>query len=170
MSYAYKWVEPPWPDKELPREQLEDRIAQLIGSQNMCVLSTGGPFGPIASPIEYYADGLDIYMLPDPGTPKLAAMQRDPRISLAIHHPYHGWHTARGAQYFGQVEIIEPHAPGWDHGMKIFRWHEWMADLAMDPSKPFERQVAKIVPDRSLYTETWLWKQGYGAKQVWRQQ
>ena len=60
MSYAYKWVEPPWPDKALPREQLEDRIQQLIGSQNMCVLSTCGPNGPIASPIEYYADGLDI--------------------------------------------------------------------------------------------------------------
>ncbi|MCP4924552.1 MAG: pyridoxamine 5'-phosphate oxidase family protein, partial [Gammaproteobacteria bacterium] len=34
-------------------------------------------------------------------------------------------------------------------------------------SKPFERQVAKIVPDRIIYTESWLWKLGYGAKQVW---
>ncbi|MFW2405455.1 MAG: pyridoxamine 5'-phosphate oxidase family protein [Gammaproteobacteria bacterium] len=168
MSYAFPWVEPPWPEDELPREQLEDRIQQLISSLNMCVLATHGSNGPIASPIEYYAEGLDIYILPDPGTPKLRAMESDPRISYAVHHAYHGWHTARGAQVFGKAEIIEPHAPGWEHGMKVFRWHEWVTDLGMDASQPFERQVVKIVPDRILYTETWLWKLGFGAKQVWK--
>jgi hypothetical protein len=42
-----------------------------------------------------------------------------------------------------------------------------MSDLGMDTSQPFERQVVKIVPDRMLYTETWLWKLGFGAKQRW---
>lgn len=169
MSTAYRWVEPPWPTAELPRDQLEDRIQQLFGSTNMCVIATiGGKGQPIASPIEYYADGLDLYMLPDPGTPKLKALQRDPRLSVAIHGAYHGWHSARGAQVFGTATIIEPHAPGWDRGMQIFRWHEWMSDLAMDTSKPFERQVLKVVPDRILYTETWLWKLGFHAKQQWR--
>ena len=168
MSTAYPWVEPPWPDAELPRAQLEDRIQQLLGAHNMCVLATVDTRGrPMASPIEYYADGLDLYMLPDPGTPKLKAMQRDPQVCVAVHQSYHGWHSARGAQLFGEAQIIEPHAPGWDHGMKIFRWHEWMSDLGMDTSKPFERQVVKIVPYRILYTETWLWKQGYCAKQRW---
>jgi nitroimidazol reductase NimA-like FMN-containing flavoprotein (pyridoxamine 5'-phosphate oxidase superfamily) len=167
MSLAYPWVEPPWPDKLLPKDQLEDRIQQLLGSTNICVLATVGENGPIASPIEYWADGLDLYLLPDPGTPKLKAMQRDPRVSLAVHCPYHGWHSARGLQYFGTAEIIEPHAPGWDRGMQIFRWRPWMEDLGMDTSQPFDRQVARIVPDRILYTETWLWKQGYCAKQCW---
>ena len=31
-------------------------------------------------------------------------------------------------------------------------------------------QVVKIVPDKILYTETWLWKQGYHAKQRWQRQ
>ena len=168
MSTAYKWVEPPWPVKVLPRAQLEDRIEQLLGSTNMCVIATvGGSGQPIASPIEYYADGLNIYMLPDPGTPKLKAMQRDPRVSVAVHGAYHGWHSARGVQIFGRATIIEPHAPGWKHGMEIFRWHEWMSDLGMDARKPFERQVCKIVPEKILYTETWLWKLGYHAKQRW---
>ena len=112
MSTAYRWVEAPWPMTELPREQLEDRIQQLLGSTNMCVMATTGKNGPIASPIEYYADCLDLYMLPDPGTPKLKALQRDSRISVAVHGAYHGWHSARGAQLFGRAEIIEPHAPG----------------------------------------------------------
>ena len=122
----------------------------------------------MASPIEYYAGDLDLYMLPDRGTPKLTAMQRDPRISLSVHREYHGWHSGHSVQYFGHVEIIEPHAPGWDHAMKIFRWQPWMADLGKDTSKPFERQVAKVVPERIIYVESWLWKQGYSAKQIWR--
>ena len=70
-------------------------------------------------------------------------------------------------QIFGKAEIIEPHTEGWEHGMSIFRYHEWMTDLGMDASTPFERQVCKIVPYKMLYTETWLWKQGYHAKQRW---
>jgi len=168
MSYAYRWVEPPWPTKVLPRAELEDRIQQLLGSTNMGVLSTTGRNGqPIASPIEYYVDGLDLYMLPDPGTPKLNAMLRDPRVGFAVHGAYHGWHSARGAQIFGRAQLIEPHAPGWEHGMKVFRWHEWMSDLNLDTRKPFERQVCRIVPHKILYTETWLWKLGYHAKQRW---
>ncbi len=168
MSTAYPWVEPPWPDKALPRDQLEDRIQQLLGTTNMCVLATNQADGqPIASPIEYWADGLEMYMLPDPGTPKLKAMLRDSRVCVAVNGPYHGWHSARGAQLFGQAAIIEPHSPAWDRGMKIFRWYEWMHDLAMDTSQPFERQVLKVMPEKILYTETWLWKLGYGAKQTW---
>ena len=51
--------------------------------------------------------------------------------------------------------------------MEIFKWQPWMEDLGMDTSKPFERQVMKVVPDRILYTDVWLWKLGYHAKQVW---
>ena len=168
MRTAYPWVEPPWPDKALPRDQLEDRIEELLGSTNMCTLATVDHDGqPIASPIEYYVDGLTIYMLPDPGTPKLKAMQRDPRVCVAVHLPYHGWHSARGVQIFGRADIIEPHAEGWEHGMEVFRWHEWVRDLGMDPNKPFERQLARIVPEKMLYTDTWLWKLGYNAKQRW---
>jgi hypothetical protein len=35
----------------------------------------------------------------------------------------------------------------------------------MGASKPFERQVLKVVPERILYTEVWLFKLGYCAKQ-----
>jgi nitroimidazol reductase NimA-like FMN-containing flavoprotein (pyridoxamine 5'-phosphate oxidase superfamily) len=168
MSLAYPWVEPPWSQAPLPREQLEDRIQQLLAATNMCVMATVNAEGaPIASPIEYYADGFDLYMLPDPGTPKLKALQRNPRISVAVHAPYHGWHSGRGAQLFGRAQIIEPHAAGWERGMQIFRWHEWMRDLGMDASKPFERPVLKVVPERILYTEAWLFKLGFGAKQTW---
>ena len=63
MSVAYPWLEPPWPSKKMPREQLEDTLQKLLAQKNICVLATIGENGrPIASPIEYYADGLDLSM------------------------------------------------------------------------------------------------------------
>ena len=65
MSRAYPWCEPPWPEKELPRNELEDRIEELLGHVNTMVMATINKAGkPIASPIEYYADGLNLYWLP----------------------------------------------------------------------------------------------------------
>jgi len=74
MSYAFPWVEPPWPDKVLPHNKLEDRIAQVISSLNMCVLSTFGKNGPMASPIEYHAEGLEIFI---PARPRNTEAQGD---------------------------------------------------------------------------------------------
>ena len=118
MSYAYPWVEGPYPDKPMPREQLEDRIEELLAGTNMCVMATIGKSGPIASPIEYYAHGLELFMLPDPGTPKLKALERDPSICVAVHRDYHGWHSGRGAQFFAKAQIINPGDKDWEHGMK----------------------------------------------------
>lgn len=169
MSKAYPWVEQPWPEKDLPKDQLLERIEQLLGLKNVCVLATVGKDGaPIASPIGYNADGLNLYMFPDPGTPKLNAMARDPRVSLAIDLGYHGWQSVRSAQYFAHAEILEPHTPEWDHGTEIFQWRQSAEELGRYPSEPPEWQMVKIVPDRILYMETWLWKNGYSWKQWWR--
>ncbi len=171
MSVAYPWLVPPRPDKELPREQLEHRIQEMLAMVNTCVLSTISKDGkPVASPIEYNADGLDIYMLPDVGSPKLLAMQRDPTMSLAVHKSQNSWSSARGVQYFAKATILEPNTPAWEHGMNIFRWRVWAEELEWDLAKPPELALVKVVPDRILYTDTWLWKMGYNAKQVWRRE
>lgn len=171
MSTAYPWVEPPWPEKQLPKAELLDRIQQTLGLQNVGVIATIGKDGaPIASPIEYHADGLDLYMFPDPGTPKLLAMGRDPRVSVAIHLGWHGWQSGRSVQYFATAHILEPHTPEWIHGTKIFKWRQAAEELSMDTSGPVEWQLVKIVPDRILYFENWLWKSGYHWKQWWRRE
>jgi hypothetical protein len=74
----------------------------------------------------------------------------------------------RSAQYFAHAEILEPHTPEWDHGTEIFQWRQSAEELGRYPSEPPEWQLVKIVPDRILYMETWLWKNGYSWKQWWR--
>ncbi len=171
MSKAYPWVEPPWPEKQLPKDELTDRIQQTLGLQNVGVLATIGKDGaPIASPIEYHADNLDLYMFPDPGTPKLLAMGRDPRVSFAVQLGWHGWQSGRSVQYFARAEILEPHTPEWEHGTQIFEWRQAAEELGMDASAPIEWQLVKLVPQRILYFENWLWKSGYNWKQWWHRE
>ena len=168
MHAASPWLHPPRSEEKLPRDRLELRIREFVNSVNTCVLATISKAGtPIASPIEYYADGLDLYMLPDAGSPKLLAMQRDPNVSLAVHKNHNGWASARGVQYFGKAAVLEPGAPGWEHGMTIFRWRIWAEELGWDLSTPPEQALVKVSPERILYVDTWLWAMGYDARQKW---
>ena len=67
-----QWLhETPWPTGQLPRETLEARIEQLLATHWMAVLCTSGQSGPIGTPVEYYADGLVTYILPQPGSPRM---------------------------------------------------------------------------------------------------
>ena len=62
-----------------------------------------------------------------------------------------------------EIRFVE----GWEHGMKIFRWRVWAEELGWDLNEPPKQTLVKISPDRILYTDTWLWPLGYGARQKW---
>ncbi len=64
----------------------------------MGVLCTPGKNGPIGSPVEYYATGTTVFLLPQPNSPKLVAMQSDPRVCFAMHGKNSGWASVRGTQ------------------------------------------------------------------------
>ena len=61
------------------------RIEHCLATHWMGVLCTIARSGPIGSPDEYYADGMAVYILPQPGSPKLRALQADPRLCFAVH-------------------------------------------------------------------------------------
>jgi nitroimidazol reductase NimA-like FMN-containing flavoprotein (pyridoxamine 5'-phosphate oxidase superfamily) len=169
MSKAYPWVLPPHDDKPLARKHLENRIEELLHSVNTCTLATLDPKGrPAASPIEYCAEGLSLYMLPDAGSPKLKAMARESYVSLAVHNNHNSWAHARGAQYFGHAEILAVSTTEWEHGMEIFPWRIWANQMEWSLEAPPPMELVKVVPQRILYTETWLWKEGYAPRQTWR--
>lgn len=105
---AQPWLqETPWPTQQLPRQELEDRIEHLLATHWMAVLCTVGPNGPIGSPVEYFADGLKIYILPQPGSPKLKALQRNSRICVAVLANNCGWASVRGAQVFSTAKLVD---------------------------------------------------------------
>lgn len=169
MSAAHPWLEPTnWPKVPLPRERLEDRIERVLTITNIGVLSTLGRDGPIGSPVEFYADGLDVYVFPQPNSPKLKAMQRDPRVSFAVMNPMAGWACTMGAQLFGRAQLLEVDTPEWKHGMTVFKWPASSFEVGrpVDLGPP-RGTLMKLAADRIVYTEHYLRKEGFAPRQVW---
>ena len=165
---AHPWLhEIPWPKKKLPRDQLEARIERVLTMDNMGVLATSAADGPIASPIEYYSEGLVVYLYPQPGSPKIAAMKRDPRICFAVHLPMVGWASIRGAQLFGKAQLLEDGTAEHDHGLKIYRWQSSAIQLGRKVDEPPIGPLLKLDPDKIVYTEHWIRRDGYAPRQIW---
>jgi hypothetical protein len=165
---AHRWLaETPWPTRQLPRAELTARIEHLLATRWMGVLCTHGPDGPIGSPVEFYAEGTTVYVLPQPGSPKVKAMEQDPRICFAVHADNCGWASIRGAQLFGAAEFVKPGTPAHDHGMTIFRWQASSVQLGRALDTPPKMDLLRLDPDRIVYTEQWLRKNGFGPRQIW---
>lgn len=168
MSTAHPWLDlSNWPKKPLPRKELETHIERALTLTNIGVLATSSSKGPIASPVEYYVDGFTLYIFPQPGSPKLRAMQKDPRVSFAVANPMAGWASAQGAQLFGNAEILDVGTPEWEHGMKIFKWPASAWEIGGALTGPPQGQLMRLQPDRIVYTEHFLRRDGYGPRQIW---
>ncbi|MEH6592152.1 MAG: pyridoxamine 5'-phosphate oxidase family protein [Halioglobus sp.] len=169
MSISHPWLEEtPWPTKQLSVEQLEDKIQRIISLTNIGYLGTVRKDGsPIVSPVEFYADHLSLYIFPQPNSPKVKALRRDSRVSFAVANPIAGWACVMGAQIFGKGTLLDPETPEWNHGMQVFNYPSSNFDLG----RPFDRkppgQLLRIDPERIVYTEHMMRKEGYAPRQVW---
>jgi nitroimidazol reductase NimA-like FMN-containing flavoprotein (pyridoxamine 5'-phosphate oxidase superfamily) len=165
---AHPWLaETPWPTRQLPRDELTRRIEQFLATHWMGVLCTVGRDGPIGSPVEYYAEGTVIYLLPQPRSPKVRALRADPRVCLAIHGENCGWASVRGAQLFGRGEFLEPGTDDHRHALTIYRWQSSSVQLGRPLDQPPAAPLLRITPERIVYTEQWLRKDGFGPRQIW---
>jgi len=165
---AHPWLaETPWPTKQLPRAELTERLEHFLATHWMGVLCTIGKNGPIGSPVEYYAQGLDVFVLPQPNSPKLKAMQRDPRVCFAIHAENSGWASVRGAQLFADVSFIEPGTPEHEEAMTVYRWQSSAVQLGKSITDVPQVALARLSPNRIVYTEHWLRRDGYAPRQIW---
>lgn len=171
MPLTNPWLTGPAPDHELPRERLEERILNLLSSQNMAVVATVNSDGsPAATPVRYYSLGLQIFYTSWNASPKSRNLRRDPRVSAAIFAPLVGQASSRGAQLFGTARTIERDHPDADHYWEAFRWQCDHAERGRPLDQPPTDPLTIITPDRIVYTEHWLRRDGFKPRQIWRPQ
>ncbi len=167
INVANPWLIGPAPMSKLPRQRLEERILNLLSSQNMCVLATAGTDGALATPVRYYHRDLVVFFTCQAGTPKLRNIERDPRVSIGLFAPLVGQASSRGAQLFGVAEVLLPGMDGYADGMAIYRWQSDAVErgrpLDQEPSGP----LVRVAADRVVYTEHWLRRDGYSPRQFW---
>jgi hypothetical protein len=169
MSVAHRWLEQePWPTAPMPKKLLESRIERVLTMTNIGYLGTTRKDGsPNVSPVEFYAEGFSLYMFPQPGSPKIRALKRDPRVAFAIANPIAGWACIMGAQIFGRGTLLDPGTPEWEHGMQVFKWPASHFELGRTGQPPPRGQLLRIDAERIVYTEHLMRKEGYAPRQIW---
>lgn len=146
MPVTNPWLAEPLPDRDLPREQLEERILQLLSTHNTAVVATVNKDGsPTATPVRYYSLGFEIFYTSWNASRKSRNLRRDPRVSAGIVAPLVGQAGSRGAQLFGTARTLE-----------------------RDDAEAEPYPLTIITPDRILYTEHWLRRDGFRPRQTWQ--
>lgn len=171
MPLTNPWLAGPAPDAALPRDQLEERILNLLSGQNMAVVATVNADGsPAATPVRYFSLGLEIFYTSWDASAKSRNLRRDPRVSAGIFAPLVGQASSRGAQLFGVARTLDREDPRAQPYWEALRWQSDHVERGRSLHTPPTDPVTVITPRRILYTEHWLRRTGYAPRQTWRAQ
>lgn len=171
MPLTNPWLAGPNPTRTLPREQLEERILNLMSSQNMAVVATVNADGsPGATPVRYFSLGFEIIYSSWNASVKSRNLARDPRVSAAIFAQLVGQASSRGAQFFGTARTLESADPEVIPYWEAFRWQSDHVERGRPLAEPPTDPLTVITPSRITYTEHWLRRTGYAPRQIWRRE
>lgn len=168
MPLTNEWLSGPSPTKRLDRTRLEERILNLLSSQNMCVLATAGDDGPLATPVRYYSLGFAVMFTAAPASPKMRNLAADPRASVGVFAPLVGQASSRGAQLFGEARVLTTDDPERQPYWEAFRWQSDHVERGRSVDEPPTDPLVVIEAARIVYTEHWLRRDGYAPRQLWR--
>ena len=169
MPLTNPWLEGPTPTGTCPRDLLEERILQLLSSQNVMVVATVARDGsPAATPVRYFPLDFEVVFTSWDASPKSRNLRRDPRVSAGIVAPLVGQASSRGAQLFGTARTLQRDDPEAEGYWEAVRWQSDHVERGRSLDDPPRDPLTVITPDRIVYTEHWLRREGYSPRQVWR--
>lgn len=169
MPLTNPWLAGPSPDRELAREDLEERILHLLSTQNMAVIATVNDDGsPSATPVRFFSLGFEIFYSSWDGSVKSGNLRRDPRVSAGIFAPLVGQASSRGAQLFGTARTLQADDPEVTPYREAFRWQSDHVERGRPLDEPPTDPLTVITPTRILYTEHWLRRSGFAPRQTLR--
>ncbi|WP_020386936.1 pyridoxamine 5'-phosphate oxidase family protein [Kribbella catacumbae] len=168
MALTNPWLSGPAPTEKLDQERLSERILNLLSSQNMCVLATTGPAGPLATPVRYYHLDFAIIFTASGRSPKMRNLADDPRISIGVFAPLVGQASSRGAQLFGDAVVLQPGTADFDRHWEAYRWQSDHVERGNSLYDPPESPLVVVNPHRIVYTDHWLRREGYAPRQFWK--
>jgi hypothetical protein len=168
MPVTNPWLAGPAPRRRLDHDRLSERILNLLSSQNMCVLATAGPDGPLATPVRYHHLDFTLMFTAAPRSPKMRNIAADPRVSVGVFAPLVGQASSRGAQLFGRARSLNPGDDGFDDHWAAFRWQSDHVERSLSLDEPPAGPLVVVAAERIVYTEHWLRREGFAPRQSWR--
>jgi hypothetical protein len=168
MPVTNPWLAGPAPTRRLDRARLEERILNLLSTQNMCVLATCGVDGPLATPVRYYHLDFALMFTAATTSPKVRNIAADPRVSVGVFAPHVGQASSRGAQIFGHALVITAGDPAYDKVYwPAYRWQSDHVERSRRLDQPPGGPLVVVAADRIVYTEHWLRRDGFAPRQFW---
>jgi hypothetical protein len=169
MPVTNPWLAGPAPTKRLDRARLEERILNLLSAQNMCVLATSGPTGPLATPVRYYHLDFAVLFTAAAASPKMRNIAADPGVSIGVFAPLVGQASSRGgAQIFGRARTLIRDDEDYAHYWSAFRWQSDHVERSRSLDQPPAGPLIVVEADRIVYTEHWLRRDGHAPRQHWQ--
>jgi len=160
--------------KQLPADELKQRVADFLKSQNVCVLCTSKGDVPRATPLEYYSEGTTIYISAGQGT-KMENIKANQRVIIGIYStPYTDWtdwYKVIGAQITGLARLLTEDSPEYSNALKVYKWQLYAKARGWDLNTPPKGGAIIMVETKKIeYRELALMAKGYSATQVWEAQ
>lgn len=158
---------------EMPREQLEEHISSILKKLTMCTLVTSRDDIPRGTPLEYFPDGLTLYISPDPGT-KVENIQANPNVAVSVYNNVHPdweneWQTVWGVQISGKGELFEDGTPEHARGLETINIESFFRATGLDGMKWLKRRkILKVTPSKISLFELGLLTKGFSAWQAWQ--
>lgn len=159
--------------RKMSREQLEEHIANTLKKVKMCTLVTSKGDIPRGTPLEYFSDGLTLYIAPDPGT-KTKNLKVNSNVSVSIYNNVYpdwenDWRILWGLQITGKGKLLEEGDPEHERGRGVIDFEGFFRALGRDETKlPKERKILKVTPSKIELLEFGLMDKGFAHRQVWR--
>jgi nitroimidazol reductase NimA-like FMN-containing flavoprotein (pyridoxamine 5'-phosphate oxidase superfamily) len=154
--------------KQMQTTELEKRIIDFLGGQNMCVLATCSNDIPRATPIEYHSKGTTLYFVGESGI-KLKNIKNNPNVSIGIFSPYIGWDSAKGAQITGRAKIISrKNSTEFKEGLVAYQWEKTARELGLKKFPETGVELIKVEPEKIEFIDMSLRKIGYSPRQIFK--
>jgi general stress protein 26 len=145
----------------LDDKDMERRIAGFMKTQGMCVLATCSGGEPRASAVEFFPEGTTIYILTEGGR-KIENIEKNPRVSVAIHTQFTGWDSIKGIQITGKAEVGASGSKVFDEGVEAYRRRRGLKSVSV----PSFMHIVKVTPRKIEYLDTTLKAKGLDTKHV----
>jgi hypothetical protein len=159
--------------REMTSEQLEKHLANTLKKVKMCTLVTSKSDIPRGTPIEYFSDGLTLYLSPDSGT-KTDNLKVNPNVGVTIYNSVtpdweNDWQTILGIQITGKGEVFEEGDQDHTYGLKMIHFEGFFRALGMKETElPKGRKILKVTPSKIELLEYGLIAKGFAHRQVWQ--
>jgi hypothetical protein len=158
---------------KMQKQELEVYLKEILTRVAMCTLTTTNGDVPRGTPLEFFSEGLTIYITPDPGT-KVKNIKSNPNVSISVYdNPSPQWETdwktTWGLQITGQAELLQDGHPEYDHARGVINFEPFLRALGREKiGLSRGRYMLKVVPTKIELLEFGLITRGFGFRQVWK--